>query len=152
MRALVQRVRRSAVRVEGDLISEIGPGLLILVGVGQEDTEEDLSYTAEKCARLRVFDDDRGRMNRSLLDIDGEALVVSQFTLYGDTRKGRRPGFSEAAPPELAEPLYERFAEHLRSLGIAVRTGVFGKHMDVEILNDGPVTLLVESPRRSNGS
>ena len=122
--------------------------MLILLGVGHEDGPEDLRFVAEKCANLRIFEDDDGKMNRSLLDVGGEALIVSQFTLYGDTRKGRRPGFTRAAPPEIAEPTYERFAQSLRDLGIQVATGVFGAHMSVEIHNDGPVTLLVESPPR----
>lgn len=146
MRALVQRVRRSAVYENGELRSEIGEGLLILLGVGKMDGEDALRFVAEKCANLRIFEDDAGKMNRSLLDVRGEALVVSQFTLYGDTRKGRRPGFTDAAPPEVAEPTYERFVETLRGMGLSVETGVFGAHMQVHIENDGPVTLLVESP------
>jgi D-tyrosyl-tRNA(Tyr) deacylase len=120
--------------------------MLILLGVGRGDTQDDLRFVAEKCAHLRIFEDDRGKMNRSLLETGGEALVVSQFTLYGDTRKGRRPGFSDAAPPEVARVFYERFVEALQGLGVSVRTGVFGAHMHVEIHNDGPVTLMVESP------
>ncbi len=146
MRALVQRVRRSAVYEDGTLRSEIGEGLLILLGVGKADGEDALRFVAEKCANLRIFEDDAGKMNRSLLDVQGEALVVSQFTLYGDTRKGRRPGFTDAAPQEEAEATYERFVETLRELGLSVETGVFGAHMQVHIQNDGPVTLLVESP------
>ena len=148
MRALVQRVSQASVSVDAAKVAEIGKGMLILLGVGHEDGPEDLRFVAEKCANLRVFEDDDGKMNRSLLDVGGEALVVSQFTLYGDTRKGRRPGFTRAAPPEIAEPTYERFAQSLRDLGIQVATGVFGAHMSVEIHNDGPVTLLVESPPR----
>ena len=148
MRALVQRVSQASVSVDAAKVAEIGKGMLILLGVGHEDGPEDLRFVAEKCANLRIFEDDDGKMNRSLLDVGGEALIVSQFTLYGDTRKGRRPGFTRAAPPEIAEPTYERFAQSLRDLGIQVATGVFGAHMSVEIHNDGPVTLLVESPPR----
>ena len=114
--------------------------------MGKADGEDALRFVAEKCANLRIFEDDAGKMNRSLLDVQGEALVVSQFTLYGDTRKGRRPGFTDAAPQEEAEATYERFVETLRELGLSVETGVFGAHMQVHIQNDGPVTLLVESP------
>ncbi len=147
MRALVQRVSRSVVYVEcTSPAAQIGSGMLILLGVGRGDTQDDLRFVAEKCAHLRIFEDDRGKMNRSLLETGGEALVVSQFTLYGDTRKGRRPGFSDAAPPEVARVFYERFVEALQGLGVSVRTGVFGAHMHVEIHNDGPVTLMVESP------
>lgn len=146
MRALVQRVSRASVSVDGQRISQIGPGMLILLGVGRRDGPEDLRWVAEKCANLRIFEDDAGKMNRSLLDTGGEALVVSQFTLYGDVRRGRRPGFSDAAPPEDAEPTYRRFAGFLKGLGIGVSTGAFGTRMSVEIHNDGPVTLLVESP------
>jgi D-tyrosyl-tRNA(Tyr) deacylase len=120
--------------------------MLILLGVGRDDTPDTLRFVAEKCVHLRIFEDEGGKMNRSLLEIGGEALVVSQFTLYGDTRKGRRPGFSNAAPPEVAQAFYERFVETLRGLGIAVATGVFGAHMHLEIHNDGPVTFMVENP------
>ncbi len=146
MRALVQRVSRSAVYVEGRDPARIGRGMLILLGIGQRDTPEDLRFLAEKCAHLRIFEDEEGKMNRSLLEVGGQALVVSQFTLYGDTRKGRRPSFSGAASPQVAREFCDRFAETLEGLGISVRTGVFGAHMQVEIHNDGPVTLLVESP------
>ncbi len=149
MRALVQRVSRSAVYIEGTSpAAQIGNGMLILLGVGRGDTRDDLRFVAEKCAHLRIFEDDQGKMNRSLLETGGEALVVSQFTLYGDTRKGRRPGFSDAAPPQVARVFYEGFVEALQGLGVPVRTGVFGAHMHVEIHNDGPVTLMVESPSR----
>jgi len=120
--------------------------MLVLLGVGQEDAEEDALHLVQKCANLRVFDDIDGRMNRSLLDTGGEALVVSQFTLYADTRRGRRPGFADAAQPGLAKVLYARFVEGLRGLGVTVGTGVFGSRMRVEIHNDGPVTLMLESP------
>lgn len=146
MRALVQRVSRSTVYIEGIPPVEISRGILILLGVGRKDTPDDLRFVAGKCAHLRIFSDDQGKMNRSLLEIGGDALVVSQFTLYGDTRKGRRPGFSDAAPPNVAKTFYERFVDALRDLGVPVATGVFGAHMRVEIHNDGPVTLMVESP------
>ncbi len=145
MRALAQRVCRAAVHVDGDLVSEIGFGLLVLLGVHRTDTEADAAYVADKLANLRIFADADGQMNRSVLDIGGEALVVSQFTLYADTRKGRRPSFVEAARPEVAEPLVACVAAALTELGIQTGTGVFGAHMDVELTNDGPVTVLVES-------
>ncbi len=145
MRALVQRVSRSAVFINGELTAEIGRGMLILLGVGREDTPENIQYVAGKCIHLRIFEDEQGRMNRSLAEIGGQVLVVSQFTLYGDTRKGRRPGYSGAAPPEMAEAYYSEFVDALRSQGVSVRTGQFGANMQVEIHNDGPVTLMVES-------
>ena len=127
------------------MVAEIGKGLLVLVGVGGEDTQADADYLARKTAELRLFEDDTGKMNRSLIDIAGEALVVSQFTLYGDCRKGRRPSFVAAAAPETAKMLYERYAAQLRQAAIAVRTGIFGAMMAVELLNDGPVTILLDS-------
>ncbi len=145
MRALVQRVSRSAVSINGRPTADIGRGMLILLGVGRQDTPEIIEYVAGKCANLRIFEDERGKMNRSLLDIGGQALVVSQFTLYGDTRRGRRPGYSNAARPEMAEVYYNEFVDTLRTLGISVCTGEFGAHMQVEIHNDGPVTLMVET-------
>ena len=145
MRALIQRVSRAAVHVDDDLVSEIGHGLLVLVGVHQKDGEWEAHRTAEKIAHLRVFSDDAGQMNLSVLDIGAEVLVVSQFTLYADTRRGRRPSFVDAASPEVAEPLVRALAERLSGLGIQTATGVFGAHMDVELTNDGPVTLLIES-------
>lgn len=141
MRALVQRVSRASVLVEGKLISSIGPGLLVLLGVGQQDTEQEADWLAEKVRALRIFPDADGRMNESLGE--REVLCVSQFTLYGDVRRGNRPSFVGAAAPELAEPLYERFCERLTA-----RRGVFGAMMAVELVNDGPVTLLLESPER----
>ncbi len=144
MRAVLQRVRRGRVSVDGRTVAEIGRGLVILVGVGHGDTEEEARWIAEKCAVLRVFEDEAGKTNLSVLDIGGEAIVVSQFTLYADTRKGRRPSFIRAAPPEVAEPLVERFAVILRERGVPTQTGVFGAHMLVEIENDGPVTVLLE--------
>ena len=144
MRALVQRVSRSAVFIDGRLTAEIGRGMLILLGVGRQDTPENIQYVAGKCIHLRIFADEQGKMNRSLVDIGGQALVVSQFTLYGDTRKGRRPGYSSAAPPDMAEAYYNEFVDVLRNQGVSVHTGQFGATMHVEIQNDGPVTLMVE--------
>lgn len=145
MRALVQRVSRSAVSIDGQVSAEIDRGMLILLGVGRQDTQDNIQYLADKCIHLRIFGDGQGKMNRSLLDVEGQALVVSQFTLYGDTRKGRRPGYSGAAPPEMAEAYYEDFVEALRSRGVSVRTGQFGANMQVEIHNDGPVTFIIET-------
>jgi D-tyrosyl-tRNA(Tyr) deacylase len=144
MRALLQRVRRGRVSVAGTTLAEIGAGLVILLGVAPQDGDEQARYLAEKIANLRIFEDEEGKMNRSLLEAGGQALVVSQFTLYADTRKGRRPSFIDAAPPEIARPLVERFAALLRDLGVPTQTGEFGAHMLVEIDNDGPVTLLLE--------
>jgi D-tyrosyl-tRNA(Tyr) deacylase len=141
----VQRVSRACVRLDGEIVGEVGRGYLVLLGVRRGDGEPDAAYLAEKVAHLRVFEDDEGRMNRSLLDVGGGALVVSQFTLYADTSRGRRPGFEPAAPPEEAEPLYRRFCEALAALGVEVGRGVFGAHMNVELVNDGPVTILLES-------
>ena len=145
MRVLLQRVKRASVSVEGNVVGEISHGVVLLVGVGPLDTEEDAIYLADKCAHLRIFEDDEGRMNDSLLDVRGEALVISQFTLYGDCRKGRRPSFTKAAPPERAEVLYETVKESLSEHGIKVQGGRFGAKMLVNICNDGPVTLLLES-------
>lgn len=147
MRAVLQRVQRAAVRVEGATVGEIGPGLLILLGVGRDDTPETARALAEKAANLRVFDDAGGRMNRSLLETGGASLCVSQFTLYGDCRKGRRPSFDQAAAPEEARRLYEAFVESMRALDVHVETGQFQARMDVELVNDGPVTLLLDSGR-----
>lgn len=145
MRAVIQRVSEASVTVEGRVVGAIGRGLLILLGVGIGDSEAEAKLLAEKSANLRIFADDEGRFNRSLLDIGGEALVVSQFTLYADTRRGRRPGFSDAAPPEIAAPLVEAFIGELRRLEIAVSTGQFGAMMQVALVNDGPVTILLDS-------
>lgn len=145
MRALVQRVKYARVKVAGETVGEIGAGLLILLGVGLEDTEKEAAFVADKCANLRIFEDDAGKMNRSLLDIGGGALVISQFTLYGDASHGRRPSFSSAAPPELAEPLYMKFVELLKTAGVPTSTGRFRAEMAVELCNDGPVTIMVES-------
>ncbi len=145
MVALVQRVSEAAVAVDGAVTGEIGPGLLVLLGVHRDDTEAEAAWVAKKTANLRIFPDAEGRMNQSLLEAGGEALVVSQFTLYGDARKGNRPSFVASAPPEQAEALYEAFVAELgRLLGRPVPTGVFGAHMAVRLVNDGPVTLWVE--------
>ncbi len=144
MRALVQRVSRAAVHVDGEVVGAVGPGLCVLVGVTHDDGEREAVRLAEKVWHLRIFEDDDGAMNRAVADTSGEVLVVSQFTLYGDTRKGRRPSWIDAARPEHAEPLVDRFADALRDLGATVDTGVFGADMQVELVNDGPVTLLVE--------
>jgi D-tyrosyl-tRNA(Tyr) deacylase len=144
VRILLQRVRRAGVRVAERSVAEIGPGMVILLGIGPDDGEEQARYLAEKVATLRIFEDEAGKFNRSLLDVSGQAMVVSQFTLYADTRKGRRPSFTDAAPPEQAAPLVERFAELLRQQGVPTQTGEFGAHMLVEIENDGPVTIWLE--------
>jgi len=145
MRALLQRVSRASVAVEGESVASIGQGLLLLLGVGKGDDEEDARWLARKCAGLRIFDDDEGLMNRSVTEVGGEVLVVSQFTLYGDARRGRRPSWVQAARPEEAEPLVEFFCAALAKEDITVARGRFGAHMHVELVNDGPVTLLVES-------
>jgi D-tyrosyl-tRNA(Tyr) deacylase len=144
MRAVCQRVREARVRVDGEVAGEIGPGLCVLVGVARGDGEEAAVRLAGKLARLRVFPDEDGRFDRSLLDTGGAALVVSQFTLVADTAKGNRPSFAEAAPPEEAEPLYERICAELRTLGVPVAQGVFGARMEVELVNDGPVTIVLD--------
>lgn len=145
MLAVVQRVTRASVRVEGRIAGEIGAGLLVLLGVRQGDTDEDAAWLAGKCAGLRIFRDTEEKMNRGLGEVGGSMLVVSQFTLLGDCEKGRRPSFIEAAPPEEANRLYEVFVEHVRRMGLPVATGVFQAMMEVELVNDGPVTLLVDS-------
>ncbi len=147
MRAVIQRVSRARVTVEGRTAGEIGAGLVVLLGVGKEDSAEAAAYLAEKTAHLRIFADAEGKMNRSLVDCGGAALVVSQFTLYGDARGQRRPGFIRAAPPEEANRLYEEFVRVLRGLGVRVETGVFQTHMEVELTNDGPVTILLDSEK-----
>lgn len=144
MRLVVQRVTRAAVTVEDQVVGSIGRGLVILVGVSHNDTEEQARWLARKVADLRIFEDSAGKFNISLRHIEGAALVISQFTLFGDARKGRRPSFTEAARPEVAEPLVARFADLLQAEGIPVETGVFGAHMLLEIHNDGPVTLILE--------
>ncbi len=145
MRAVVQRVSQASVTVGDEVVGAIGQGLLILLGIGAGDSEAEARLLAEKTANLRIFADEEGRFNRSLLDIGGEALVVSQFTLYANTRRGRRPSFSDAAPPEIAAPLVDIFADELRRLGVAVSTGRFGAIMQVALVNDGPVTILLDS-------
>lgn len=146
MRAVVQRVASATVTVEGETVARIGRGVLILVGVARDDDERAASLLARKIAELRIFPDERGRFDRSLLDVGGTALVVSQFTLFADVRRGRRPSFSEAAPPEVAEPLVDAFACLLRENGVlAVETGRFGAHMDVALVNDGPVTIILDT-------
>ncbi len=147
MRAVVQRVKQARVEVRGGVQGEIGPGLLLFLGVGRGDTEKDCAYVANKAANLRVFPDEQGMMNRSVSDVGGSVLVVSQFTLWGDCRKGRRPSFVRAASPETARVLYERVADLLRGLGLVVETGVFQEMMDVHLINDGPVTLLIDSEK-----
>jgi len=145
MRAVIQRVSEASVSVEGAIISRIGRGMLILLGIGAGDTDADVRLLAEKSVNLRIFADDEGRFNRSLLEIGGEALVVSQFTLYADTRRGRRPGFSGAALPERAAPLVAAFVAELQRLGVATSAGRFGAMMQVALVNDGPVTILLDS-------
>ena len=144
MRALVQRVSEASVKVDGECIGKIGGGFLVLFGVTHSDTKAEADFLADKVVNLRIFEDDEGKLNRSLLDVGGELLVVSQFTLYGDARKGRRPSFVDAAPGAVSEPMYEYFVEKLRSLGVHVETGRFGADMKVSLVNDGPVTLLLE--------
>lgn len=144
MRAVVQRVVRSSVSVDGKVVGQIGKGLNVLIGVRQGDTEEQARWLAHKIAGLRIFEDEQGKMNLSVRDVGGEALVISQFTLYGDARKGFRPSFVDAAPPEIASPLIDRFVEFLREEGVPVQTGVFQAMMLVEIFNDGPVTIILE--------
>lgn len=145
MKAVIQRVKESAVTVEGREVGRIGRGLLVLLGVARGDTPKDADYLLDKTLHLRIFEDEAGKMNRSLLDVGGALLVVSQFTLYGDCRKGRRPSFVQAAPPEKAEELYEYFVGQARERGISVATGKFRAMMDVALVNDGPVTLILES-------
>jgi D-tyrosyl-tRNA(Tyr) deacylase len=144
VRVVVQRVSRAAVRVDGRTVGAIGRGCVVLVGLAPADTEAQLRWMAEKLVGLRVFGDAEGKMNLALADVGGALLVISQFTLYGDAQKGRRPSFIDAAPPEVAEPLYARFVALLRELGATVETGAFGAMMDVELVNDGPVTLVLE--------
>ncbi len=146
MRVVVQRVSEARVTVDGAAVGEIGAGLMILLGVTTPDTQRDAQFLADKILHLRIFADDAGKMNRSVLDIHGGLLVVSQFTLYGDCRKGRRPGFDAAAPAEQARALYKTFVKLLRESGLRVATGVFQAHMQVSLVNDGPVTLTIESP------
>ena len=147
MRAVVQRVKEAMVTVDGEVVGRIGRGLLVLLGVGVGDGDTEAASMAEKVANLRIFADEKGQMNLSALDVAGEALVVSQFTLLGDARRGRRPSYVDAAPPEEANPLYERFVEEARRLGLRVGTGVFRAMMDVALVNEGPVTILLDSKK-----
>ena len=144
MRAVVQRVSGASVTANGRVTGQIGPGLLILLAVHHADTAKEVLFVADKCVNLRIFEDEEGKMNRSLLETGGAAMIVSQFTLYGDCRKGRRPSFIEAAPPAHSEPLYESFLETVKKTGINVQCGLFGATMAVELINDGPVTLIIE--------
>jgi D-aminoacyl-tRNA deacylase len=145
MRALIQRVSHASVTVDGEVVGRIAAGLLILLGVGQGDSEQQGKTLVDKIVHLRIFEDDEGKMNRSLLDIGGEVLVVSQFTLYADIRRGRRPSFTNAAPPAIAQPLFECFKSELASHNVTVASGIFGAHMTVELSNNGPVTLWLDS-------
>lgn len=146
MRSVIQRVSEASVTVDDEIVGQIGPGLLVLLGVGHEDGPEQVRWMAEKLIGLRIFEDDDGKMNRSLVDTEGQMLVVSQFTLWGDCRKGRRPSFVDAAPPEVAEELYQQFVKAVQGRGVTVATGKFRHHMEVRLTNDGPVTLVVETP------
>jgi D-tyrosyl-tRNA(Tyr) deacylase len=149
MRLVIQRVRQASVRVDDKIVGQIGKGLLVLIGVQNGDAELAAKFLADKTANLRIFDDDDGKMNHSVLDVGGRLLVVSQFTLYGDCRKGRRPSFASAAKPEVARQLYETYCELLRANGLQVEQGIFQADMQVDLTNDGPVTLIIESPRDS---
>jgi D-tyrosyl-tRNA(Tyr) deacylase len=155
MRAVIQRVSAASVAIEEQIVGQIGVGVLVLLGIARDDSSSEATLLAEKIAAMRIFPDDQGRFNRSAIEIGGAALVVSQFTLYADTRRGRRPSFSAAAPPELAAPLVEVFVIALRQQGLTVATGVFGAHMQVALVNDGPVTIMLDSesfraPRRAH--
>ena len=149
MRAVIQRVSEASVEISGEVVGKIGVGLLVLLAVARNDERGDADYLAEKITNLRIFADDEGKMNRSLLDTGGAMLVVSQFTLYGDVRRGRRPSYSDAAEPEKANELYEYFVERVRSLGVKVQTGVFQAMMKVRLVNDGPVTILLDSQKKA---
>ncbi len=148
MRVVIQRVSSARVRVEGKILGEIGKGFLVLLGVGKEDTEKDADWLAEKIVGLRVFEDEQGKFNLPLQEVGGEILIVSQFTLYGDCRKGRRPSFDHSAPPELAEKLYNYFVEKVKEKGIKVATGKFQALMEVELVNQGPVTLIIDTQKK----
>lgn len=147
MRAVVQRVDEASVTVEDEVVGKISKGLLVLLGVGEDDDEKDLAYLVEKVIGLRIFQDENDKMNLSLMDVKGELLVVSQFTLYGDVRKGKRPSFSSSASPDMGNLYYEKFIEKARSMGINTQTGIFGAHMDVKLNNNGPVTILLDSKK-----
>ena len=146
MRIVIQRTREARVTIDGEITAKIGSGLCVFIGIAKGDTQEDACHLAEKAAGLRIFEDDTGKFNRSLVEVHGEVLVVSEFTLYGDCTKGRRPSFSQAAPPEEAEALYDCFVQRLRESGLKVATGTFQAKMEVSISNDGPVTFLLDSP------
>ncbi len=148
MRSVVQRVKRASVTVNDQTVGQINAGLLVLLAVGQGDSVNDLTWMVDKLVGLRIFEDEEGKMNRSILDMGGELLVVSQFTLYGDCRKGKRPSFSSAAPPEQAKDMFEKSVEAIRSYGLKVETGIFQAEMDVELINDGPVTILLDSEKK----
>ena len=148
MRAVIQRAERAQVKIDDNVKGAIGRGLVVFVGISADDSTKDLQWLAEKIVHLRIFEDDAGKMNRSITDIKGEMLIISQFTLYGDCRKGRRPGFSNAAPPLIAEPCYRQFVQEVRDKGIQVATGTFQADMQVELVNDGPVTLLLDSKKK----
>lgn len=150
MRVVVQRCKQASVTVNEEIVGQIDKGLMVLVGVTHQDTVEDAKYLAGKVAGIRIFEDENGKMNLGLQEIGGQVLSVSQFTLYGDCRKGKRPGFSDAARPEVATPLYEAFNSALRELGLVVETGIFGADMDVSLTNWGPVTLIIDSPTKNN--
>ena len=147
MRGVIQRVSRASVTVDGNLNGKIGKGLLVLLGIQKNDGGAEITWMVDKIGNLRIFEDDKGKMNLSLFDIKGEMLIISQFTLYGDCRKGRRPGYSAAAPPDIAEPIYLKFVDKFRQTGIVTATGIFGAMMNVELVNDGPVTLLLDSDK-----
>lgn len=148
MRSVVQRVKRASVTVNDQTVGQINAGLLVLLAVGQGDSVNDLTWMVDKLVGLRIFEDEEGKMNRSILDMGGELLVVSQFTLYGDCRKGKRPSFSSAAPPEQAKDMFEKSVEAIRCYGLKVETGIFQAEMDVELINDGPVTILLDSEKK----
>jgi D-tyrosyl-tRNA(Tyr) deacylase len=145
MRAVIQRVSKASVTVDGQVVGKIGRGLLVLLGIGRGDEQNEAILLAEKITDIRIFPDQAGRFNRSLLDINGEVLAISQFTLYAETRRGRRPSFSDAAPPEIAAPLVDHFIEALRTRGLVVASGIFGAHMYIDLQNDGPVTIVLDS-------
>ncbi|SDZ16197.1 D-tyrosyl-tRNA(Tyr) deacylase [Proteiniborus ethanoligenes] len=147
MRAVVQRVSTANVRVNEEMVSIINKGLLVLLGVGHDDTDKDMEYLCDKIVNLRIFEDKNDKMNLSLLDVKGELLVVSQFTLFGDLKKGKRPNFMNAAPAQIANEMYLKFVEKCRTYDINVKTGVFGEHMDVSLINDGPVTIIIDSKK-----
>lgn len=147
MRVVIQRVSTANVRVNDEMVSLINKGLLVLLGVGHDDTDKDIEFLCDKIINLRIFEDENDKMNLSLLDVNGELLVVSQFTLFGDTKKGKRPNFMNAAPSDLANEKYLKFVERCKTYGIKVKTGVFGQHMDVALINDGPVTIIIDSKK-----